>query len=192
MNAPRRPRRRPRTGELPPVEGDWTAADDDEPYLTRVEGPTALAGELARLTRRPGWSERLGAARVWAAWEDIVGAELVAHCEPVRLAGRVLVVRVVTPAWATQLRYLTAGLIERADAVLGPGSVREVRVVVGRLEGQGQGSGSDRSDLGRPDRGRSGGAPAREFGHPVDHRGSDAASDPDRPDDRPDAGEVRP
>jgi len=164
MNTPRRPRRRPRTGELPPTEGDWTAADDDEPYLTRVEGPTALSGELARLTRRPGWSERLGAARVWAAWEDIVGAELVAHCEPVRLAGRVLVVRVVTPAWATQLRYLTARLVERADAVLGAGSVREVRVVVGRLEGQA---------------GRSSGAAASEFGHPVGDRGPEAPSDPD-------------
>ena len=139
MNAPRRPRRRPRAAALPPVEGDWTVAADDEPSLTRVEGPTALAGELARITRRPGWSERLGAVRVWAAWEDIVGSELVAHCEPVRLAGRVLVVRVVSPAWATQLRYLTARLIERTDTVLGPGSVREVRVVVGRLEGEGQG-----------------------------------------------------
>ncbi len=129
----RRPRRRRATPDLPPTPGDWAVAEDDEAHLTRVEGPTELAGELARLTRRPGWSERLGAARVAAAWADIVGDELTAHCEPVRLAGRVLTVRAESPAWATQLRYLTTQLIERSDAALGPGSVREVNVTVGRL-----------------------------------------------------------
>jgi len=131
----RRPRRRRAAPDLPPGPDDWAVGDTDEPHLTRVEGPTALSGELARLARRPGWSERLGAARVQAAWADIVGEELVAHCEPVRLAGRVLVVRAASPVWATQLRYLTTQLIERAEAVLGPGSVRDVNVTVGRLEG---------------------------------------------------------
>jgi predicted nucleic acid-binding Zn ribbon protein len=131
----RRPRRRAAAPDLPPGPDDWTVAEDDAPHLTRVEGPTVLAGELSRLVRRPGWDERLGAARVAAAWEEIAGPELMVHCEPVRLAGRVLVVRAATPAWATQLRYLTVQLIERSDNVLGPGSVREVNVVVGRLEG---------------------------------------------------------
>jgi predicted nucleic acid-binding Zn ribbon protein len=131
----RRPRRRRATSDLPPAPDDWAVAKNDEPHLTRVEGPTLLSGELGRLTRRPGWGERLGAARVSAAWEDIVGPGLLAHCEPVRLAGRVLVVRAESPVWATQLRYLTLQLIERSEAVLGPGSVREVTIVVGRLEG---------------------------------------------------------
>jgi len=124
---------------MPPAPDDWSVAEDDEPTLQRVEGPQEIGGEIARLLRRPGWSERLGAARVAAAWDDIVGEQLAAHCEPVRLAGRVLVVRASTPAWATQLRYLTTQLIERAEAVLGPGSVREVNVTVGRLEGAGRG-----------------------------------------------------
>jgi predicted nucleic acid-binding Zn ribbon protein len=132
---PRRPRRRRATPDLPPAPDDWTVAEDDEPHLTRVEGPTLLSGELGRLLRRPGWDERLGAARISAAWEDIVGPALTAHCEPVRLAGRVLVVRAATPAWATQLRYLTLQLLERTQAILGAGSVREVSIVVGRLEG---------------------------------------------------------
>ena len=132
----RRPRRRRPDPELPPTPEDWAVAEDDDAHLTRVEGPTALSGELARLTRRAGWSERLGAAQVAAAWADIVGDELTAHCEPVRLAGRVLTVRAASPVWATQLRYLTTQLVERAEAVLGPGSVREVNITVGRLEGR--------------------------------------------------------
>lgn len=150
----RRQRRRRSAPDLPPQPGDWAVADDDEAHLTRVEGPRSLAAELGRLTRRPGWGERLGAARVSAAWPDIVGADLVVHCEPVRLAGRVLVVRAATPAWATQLRYLTQQLIARADAVLGPGSVTKVDVVVGRLEGA----------AARPED-PSGGAAGERFGH---------------------------
>lgn len=136
MSGARRRRRRIGTPQVPLTPEDWTVGEDDEPTLTRVEGPTALTGELARLARRPGWSERLGAVRMWSAWEAIVGRDLMPHCEPVRLAGRVLVIRAASPVWATQLRYLTTQLLERSTSVLGAGSVREVRVVVGRLEGR--------------------------------------------------------
>ena len=149
-------RRARRRAELPPEPDDWTVAEDDEPHLTRVEGPTALSASLGRLTRRPGWGERLGAARVEAAWGAIVGDGLAAHCEPVRLAGRVLVVRAESGAWATQLRYLTAQLMERADAVLGVGSVTRVEIVVGRLTGHPSGHPSD---------GPSGGAGDGGIGH---------------------------
>lgn len=176
-----RPRRRGRASGLPPSDDDWTVGDGDEPTLTRVEGPTALSGELARLTRRPGWGERLGAARVWAAWDDMAGAELAAHCEPVRLAGRVLVVRADSPAWATQLRYLSEQLIERACAELGPGSVREVRVTVGRLEGR---DGVSAPGDGGTDGGH-GGAEPLPLGHPVDvdapHAPTRAPLDPEVP-----------
>jgi len=151
----RRPRRRRASPELPPQPEEWAVAEDDEPHLTRVEGPRSLSGELSRLTRRPGWGERLSAARLVAAWPAIVGPELVAHCEPVRLAGRVLVVRAATPVWATQLRYLAQQLVARADEVLGAGSVTKVDVVVGRLEGA---AGSPPSP-GRPD------AAGEGFGH---------------------------
>lgn len=166
-------RRRRGSSGVPPSPDDWTVADGDEPTLTRVEGPSALAGELAKLSRRPGWGERLGAARVWAAWDDMVGPELAAHCEPVRLAGKVLVVRADSPPWATQLRYLTGQLIGRAESALGPGSVREVRVVVGPLEDRaGARAGTRAGDRapgrsGRGDGGRRGAGPAP-FGHPED------------------------
>ncbi len=120
-------------------DDEWAAAADDEPTLTRLDAPTAIGTELARLLGRPGWAERMGAAQVAARWEAIVGPDLAQHCEPVRTAGRVLTVRAESAAWATQLRYLTTRIAERVDEVLGAGSVREVRIVVGRLEGAGQG-----------------------------------------------------
>jgi hypothetical protein len=116
-------------------EDEWAAAGEDEPTLTRVTAPSPIGAELARLLARPGWSERMGAAQVAARWETIVGEELAQHCEPVRTAGRVLTVRAESAAWATQLRYFTTQIAQRVDEVLGAGSVREVRIIVGRLEG---------------------------------------------------------
>jgi hypothetical protein len=135
---PKRTRwRRPRPVDSGQIgEDEWAAASEDEPTLTRVEAPTAIGAELARLLGRPGWAERMGAAQVAGRWEAIVGPELAQHCEPVRTAGRVLTVRAESAAWATQLRYFTTQIAQRVDEVLGAGSVREVRIVVGRLEGR--------------------------------------------------------
>lgn len=164
---PKRTRwRRPRPVDSGQIgEDEWAAASEDEPTLTRVDAPTAIGSELARLLTRPGWAERMGAAQVAARWEAIVGAELAQHCEPVRTAGRVLTVRAESAAWATQLRYFTTQIAERVDEVLGAGSVREVRIVVGRLEGPGQGPGQGPTAAGRA-------AGSEMFGH---------ARDPDDP-----------
>jgi hypothetical protein len=150
----RRPIRRtaPRITDLGPVADDeWVVAVEEEPTLRRVTGPTPLGSEVERLLRRPGWGERLGAGRVAAHWEEIVGTDLASRCEPVRLAGRVLVVRAESAAWATQLRYLSGQLLERLAVVISDATVREIRVIVGRLgEFQDDGSGRMRHHGGGP------------------------------------------
>ncbi len=134
----------PRIDALGPVADDeWVVADVEEPTLRRVSGPTSLGSEVERLLRRPGWGERLGAGRVAAHWPEIVGEELASRCEPVRLAGRVLVVRAESPAWATQLRYLSGQLLERLAVVVSDATVREISIIVGRL-GEFQDDGSAR------------------------------------------------
>jgi len=145
-----RRRRSRRVDFVPLTSEDWVVeSSDDAAILERVSPPSELGSELRRLAARPGWGERLGAAQVAAHWADIVGDELAGQCEPVRIAGGVLIVRAATPVWATQLRYLTAQLTARVDEVLGAGSVREVRIVVGPLgaptdEGGGRSGGGSR------------------------------------------------
>jgi predicted nucleic acid-binding Zn ribbon protein len=107
--------------------------DPDDP--TRKRAPTPLAEVMEALASKRGWDRRLEGAQVHARWPEIAGAELAAHTEPVRLHGGVLVLRVDTPAWATQVRYLTGDLGERANEVLGAGSVTQITLVTGRLQG---------------------------------------------------------
>jgi predicted nucleic acid-binding Zn ribbon protein len=46
------------------------------------------------------------------------------------------VVRAESQVWATQLRYMLPQLKARVEEVLGEGSVTDIRVVVGTLEGR--------------------------------------------------------
>lgn len=99
----------------------------------RDEGadPQPLIAALQRVARRPGWQARLRGARIHEHWTAIAGEQLARHVEPVRLAGGVLVLRAVSPLWATQVRYLSAELAERANDVLGAGEVTKVTVTTG-------------------------------------------------------------
>jgi predicted nucleic acid-binding Zn ribbon protein len=119
----------------PPDPDDWTVEDEDTGALQRVTGPSPIGASLETFIRRRGWAERVRTGAAWARWEEIVGPELARHCEPVRVAGGVLVVRAVSPTWAAQLRYLIPHLQANADQLLGTGTVRSVRLVVGPLEG---------------------------------------------------------
>jgi hypothetical protein len=119
----------------PPTDDDWTLEEPESDGLRRISPPTPVGETLGAFVRRRGWDERLRGATAWSRWDDIVGPDLAARCEPVRLAGGTLLVRAENQVWATQLRYLTAQLLQNAERVLGPGTVREVRIVVGPLEG---------------------------------------------------------
>ena len=44
---------------------------------------------------------------MFGRWDDIVGANIAAHVQPLRLDEGVLVVEVTDPAWATQVRLLS-------------------------------------------------------------------------------------
>lgn len=110
----------------------WVRDEDDT--LRPVRGPSPIGDLVGGLASKRGWGSRLEGARIFAAWPDLVGEEVARRCEPVRLAGGVLVVRAESSAWATQLTYLTATIVRRADEVLRPGLVREVRIVIAGAE----------------------------------------------------------
>lgn len=120
----------------PPGEDDWTVAEEDTDAVRRVSPPTPIGESLEAVVARRGWVERLRATSAWSRWGEIVGPDLAARCEPVRIASGVLVVRAESQVWATQLRYLEGQVAANAVEVLGPGTVRAVNVVVGPLEGR--------------------------------------------------------
>lgn len=119
-------------------DDEWTVADDNGSGLARTPAPAAVGDALQQFLDRRGWAERLSGATASQRWDEVVGADLASRCEPVRLAGGTLVVRAESQVWATQLRYMLPQLAANANAVLGDGRVREIRLVVGPLEGHGE------------------------------------------------------
>lgn len=120
----------------PPGDDDWTVPEPDTDGVRRISPPEPIGEALGRFVARRGWDERLRGADAWSRWSEIVGEELADRCEPVRLAGGTLVVRASNQTWATQLRYLSAQLRVNAERLLGEGTVAQVRIVVGPLEGR--------------------------------------------------------
>jgi predicted nucleic acid-binding Zn ribbon protein len=92
--------------------------------------PVPLSDALAAVGRDLGVPEPDVVARVVALWEELVGPAVAAHARVVSVHAGVCTVTVDAPAWATQLRYLEQGLVERAATVLGAGIVVAVKVVV--------------------------------------------------------------
>lgn len=120
----------------PDPDAEWTLPDPGSDGLRRTTAPAPLGDALREALARRGWQERLTGADAAHRWEGIVGADLAARCEPVRLAGGTLVIRAESQVWATQLRYLHTQLRANTDRVLGAGTVREIRVEVGPLRGE--------------------------------------------------------
>jgi hypothetical protein len=67
--------------------------------------------------------------RLGRSWAAVVGDRLAGESEPVSLEGGTLLVRVTSPAWAQQIRFLAEQVRARANEVLGRDSVAQVRVV---------------------------------------------------------------
>lgn len=94
---------------------------------------TTLAQSLTGEVRRLGGPDLGVTTAVFAHWEDLVGPALADHSRPVSLRDGMLVVVVDQPAWATQLRYLSAQLLARLADVTGRSDICELRV---RVEGE--------------------------------------------------------
>jgi predicted nucleic acid-binding Zn ribbon protein len=98
--------------------------------------PRKLSELLDSATRRLGGPSSGTASAVFSGWEAIVGPEIAAHAQPVSLRHGVLVVAVDHPAWATQLRYMTAELLTRVAAAAEGRAAAEVRDIHIRVVGQ--------------------------------------------------------
>ncbi|MGE5189502.1 MAG: DUF721 domain-containing protein [Gemmatimonadota bacterium] len=86
---------------------------------------------VGRLLDALGLATVAAQARLATSWEEVVGPLLATRTCPARLKAGILTICAVSPAWAQELSLSRSTVLGRIDAVLGPGKVREVRVVVG-------------------------------------------------------------
>ncbi|EMY34965.1 hypothetical protein D477_006935 [Arthrobacter crystallopoietes BAB-32] len=91
--------------------------------------PQGLGTVFGRLVQTRGWASPVAVGSVISRWDELVGAEIAAHCRPESFEDSTVQVRCDSTAWATQLRLLTTPLLKRFDEALGPGVVTKIHVL---------------------------------------------------------------
>lgn len=90
--------------------------------------PQPFGAILDRLVQARGWQKPAAEARVFGAWAAVVGADVAAHCRPIKLEGGELAIEAESTAWATQLRLLAGSLLTRIAGEVGQGVVRRLNI----------------------------------------------------------------
>ena len=90
--------------------------------------PTLMSTALAEFLSHQGWEDDAARAGLFEHWREIVGEDVAEHVHVESWHDGQLVLRADSTAWATQVRLLTASLLERVRAALGPDVVESVQV----------------------------------------------------------------
>jgi predicted nucleic acid-binding Zn ribbon protein len=102
------------------------------PERNEDRDPERLGPSLDRVARRLGAPSASALSGLFHRWDELVGASIAAHAKPISLRAGDLLVEVDSSAWATQLRFMTADLVERCCAELGPNAVKKIHIRVAR------------------------------------------------------------
>jgi predicted nucleic acid-binding Zn ribbon protein len=98
-------------------------------FHTTGRDPLGLGKVVGRLVAERGWTSPVAVGSVMAQWATLVGPEIAAHCTPESFTDTTLQVRCDSTAWATQLRLLSASLLEKFRNDLGDGVVTSIQVL---------------------------------------------------------------
>ncbi len=86
---------------------------------------------MARFLTRSGLAARVEAASVVPEWEGLVGPQIAAVTEPLRVSEGVLIVAVATSAWMMELTLMKGDLLRRLNAGKKQGKVEQIVFVMG-------------------------------------------------------------
>ena len=93
-------------------------------------GPTPIRKSLERLLAGMGSPEIDSVATLMDRWPEVVGDHLSERIRAVAVRGSEILVSVDDPAWASQISWLEAQLLERIAGIVGPDRITAVRVRV--------------------------------------------------------------
>ena len=96
----------------------------------RTGDPVPIGDVVDALLREDVFSRGMPIATLARRWPELVGERLARATKPASLEGGILLIRASDGPWGAQARFLAVQIRERADAALGTGSVKAVRIVV--------------------------------------------------------------
>jgi predicted nucleic acid-binding Zn ribbon protein len=100
--------------------------------------PVRIGEIIAPAVERIAGASVMTEAKLRKVWSEVVGEQVAVHASVRRLRGSVLEVGVTSDAWATEVTYLSAAVIERLNAALGAGVVTQIVVQRNRQKRHGE------------------------------------------------------
>ncbi len=97
--------------------------------------PVPIRASLEKLLAGLGSPEIDSMTMLVERWPEVVGERLAERIQAVAVRRRELLVTVDDPAWASQIAWLEAQLLERVEGIVGPGRIVAVRVRVEAVGG---------------------------------------------------------
>lgn len=101
-----------------------------------MNDPIPISQSLDGVVRSLRGPSRQAVGGLFGKWRDAVGEQVAEHVRPLKLDGRVLLVEVDDPAWATQVKFLSTMIIERLLDVAGV-EIERIEVRVDRRNARG-------------------------------------------------------
>lgn len=92
--------------------------------------PQLISDVLKNLIQDREWQSGIAEGNLFANWENIVGAEIAEHTEPITILEGVLTIRTSSTAWATQLNLISNDVLASLQASA-PGALVEKLSIIG-------------------------------------------------------------
>ena len=92
--------------------------------------PVPIAETLATVRAEFGLPADEVFSTLLARWHEVVGEDVAAHARLVTLRDGIATIAADSPLWASQLRYLETAVRERANGLVGEGTITAVKVRV--------------------------------------------------------------
>jgi hypothetical protein len=115
-----------------------------------------LSTDIKPIVRQIGKEQRNVHPEIWARWIDILGKNLASRAVPQAWKGGKLFIAVASSAWMQELTYLKPALLDKFADAVGPGVVKEIRLVLDptipklRAQTKGKPSSTKRQSPGEP------------------------------------------
>lgn len=119
----REARRQTRADNLAGRSGGYSGPGPDP-----ARDPQPVGQVMSDYVADRGWERPIAEGRVFTDWALLVGSDVAAHCQPQSLVDGELRIAAQSTAWATQLRLLSATLLARLVAELGPQVVTKLHI----------------------------------------------------------------
>lgn len=101
------------------------------PRRPKRDAPVSVGGAISRVLEELGHAGASQSLKIAAGWEEAVGSEVAAHCQPVALRGGVLEAVVDSSVWRQHLEMRRAELLQALRDALGADAPADLRLRVG-------------------------------------------------------------